>query len=104
MNYDIENDCSFYREAGFGEFWNEVALPLQLEALWEKYQEEILKPQEPDLILGDPDDGNVAISYYDISDVILIFRDNIAARAFAERHPVDPSEFMEFSNNAWYCL
>ena len=96
-------DTKFYAEMDYGEFWNEVNLPDEVDNLFRAYIATIkdagIVPEDADL-----SNGMVAISYYDLSDSLIIFESMAKAEAFAEANPVDPTDFLEYQDGCWNSL
>lgn len=94
-------DTKFYTQLGVGKYWNEVELPAEIGSLFDTFACSIenvgIVPSGKEL-----EDGMAAISYYDISDAIIVFESMDAAKAFAEANPIEPSDFLVLHDNAWY--
>lgn len=90
-------DDTFYR--AYGEFWNEVPLPDCVERVFTAYVES-RKASVPGMlgVEGPRDEmlpeGTTGISYYDLSDLAILFENRTAAEAFAEENGVEPSQFL----------
>lgn len=104
-----ERDEKFYCEAGFGKFWDEVPLPPFIEAIFEEVVRELQK-EWPSLIGTESmaakaglREGLCAISYYDLSNILLVFQDEDFAQAFSASFPIEPSEFLNFYDGCWQC-
>lgn len=93
-------DIKFYTQLGVGKYWNEVELPAEIGSLFDTFACSIenvgIVPSGKEL-----EDGMAAISYYDLSDAIIVFESMDAAEAFAEANPIDPSDFLMLHDNAW---
>lgn len=98
-------DDTFYRE--YGEFWNEVPLPDCVERIFTAYVES-RKASVPGMLgMEGPRDetlpkGTTGISYYDLSDLMILFENRAAAEAFAEENGVEPSQYLTFCGNGFH--
>ena len=91
---DYDSDYPFYNRGGFGKYWNEVALPYFIDNFFKVYVDSILAPHVPGMIgveKATVPNGAWAISYYDLSDIAIVFEDEKSADKFADNNPVDPS-------------
>lgn len=91
-------DIKFYELAHYGHYWNEVRLPDAHKKVFNAAVKTIAQNESLGIVIGEqPKDGYVAISYYDISDEVIVFYSMDLAKAFAEKNPVDPSDFMLYT-------
>ena len=110
-HYGIRTDTTFYASAGFGKYWNEVINPDFVHKLFNAAAEEMKRSGVTGLVGSQENiplelmkDDMYGISYYDLADIVMVFENEAAAEAFAEQHPVDPSEFMVFRDGCWSCV
>lgn len=105
-----ECDDKFYHSICWQwSYWDEVPMPDFLVALLESAAKEL--QQEWPSLLGTESmaaevgikEGMCAISYYDLSNEMLVFASEKDAEAFSEAFPVDPSEFLDFYGDGWHC-
>lgn len=91
-------DIKFYELARYGHYWNEVRLPDAHKKVFNAAVKTIAQNESLGIVIGEkPEDGYVAISYYDISDAVIVFYSMDLAKVFAEKNPVDPSDFMLYT-------
>lgn len=92
-----------------GKFWNEVPMPEALEEAFHTYLT-ILATVIPGMLGGELPhepalttytDETVGIDIYDLSDTMVVFKDEKSAEAFYKLYGVEPSEFYYWSEGGW---
>lgn len=92
-----------------GKFWNEVPMPEALEEAFHTYLA-ILATVIPGMLGGELPhepalttytDETVGIDIYDLSDTMVVFKDEKSAEAFYKLYGVEPSEFYYWSEGGW---
>ena len=107
MEASRHSDSPFYAEAGYGNYWNEVPLPHCIKAVFTAYVD-LTKHLYPGMLgveapgMNIPEDA-AAISYYDLSDLAVVFQDEDSLALFNEENAVDPSDTMYRVGNDWIC-
>lgn len=96
-------DRSFFNFAGFTKYENELKLPARVEELFNAYANQLAE-KSPNVVRMDekPQEGYWGIAYYDLSDIMLVFRSEDAACSFMHKSGVDVSQFLHFSGNGWH--
>lgn len=92
-----------------GKFWNEVPMPEALEKAFHTYLN-ILATGIPGMLGGELPmepahttytNETVGIALYDLSDTMVVFKDEKSAEAFYKLYGVEPSEFYYWSEGGW---
>ena len=88
-----QGDYCFYRNCGFGKYWNEVSLPEIVEILFDRFCQ----------LVGENKAGEYAVAVYDMSDKEIIFSTEEEIDRLLERYDLEPCEKMFLKNGAWFC-
>lgn len=99
---------AYYCAAGYGKFWNEVELPMVVRDLFCGYVKTLSETTEGMIEVESCTAysiGTVGVSYYDLSDILVVFKDETAVRNFLaeEKNQVDPVDVLYYTDGAWYC-